>query len=388
MKIELTRPKNPSKHFAIGRREFLESALGTGFATTLSSGAQKARKITAKTQLRKGLIGRNGHTEILLGSIPRLQNVQWTAYAKGEAGEVTTWVQKHPAASSPTRVYEDYHKMLEKEALDVVGVCMYVCMYVCMPFYQNAVASMQAARKGIHVLSGKPAATNFQDLARLEHTVHRSGVRYRIMLDMRGLPIFQAARKAVQQGMVGEPILISSQKSYKFGSGRPWFYKDRKTYGGTIPWVGIHALDYMRWISGQEYARVAGFEGNKAHPQTPGCEDHAALLFRLANGGTATCHLDFLRPEAAPTHWDDRLRIAGSEGVLEALEVADRVTLISSKGVIGELPLPPAVDFFSTFVAELRGEGQHLLTTEEAFSITRICLKARDAADTGLWMTL
>jgi hypothetical protein len=63
------------------------------------------------------------------------------------------------------------------------------------------------------------------------------------------------------------------------------------------------------------------------------------LLFRLANGGTATCHLDFLRPESAHTHGDDRLRIAGSEGVLEAEDLDNRVKLISAKGKSGELPL-------------------------------------------------
>ena len=81
--------------------------------------------------------------------------------------------------------------------------------------------------------------------------------------------IFQAAREAVQQGAIGEPILISSQKSYKYGAKRPWFYKERRTYGGTIPWVGIHALDYMKWVSGQKYTYVAAYEGNKAHPQSP-----------------------------------------------------------------------------------------------------------------------
>src|SRR5207249_5088681 len=92
------------------------------------------------------------------------------------------------------------------------------------------------------------------------------------------LPIFRAARQAVQQGAIGEPILISSQKSYKYGAKRPWFYRERKTYGGTIPWVGIHALDYMEWVSGQKYTHVAAYEGNKAHSQSPGCEDHAGLL--------------------------------------------------------------------------------------------------------------
>jgi predicted dehydrogenase len=379
MKNSFSGCDKPSGPRLVGRREFLETALGAGLATTVGN-AQNSRKFSANSELRVGLIGRDGHAEILLDSIPKLQNVKWTAYAKSEPCEDNTWVQKHPAASGEVRVYDTYQEMLEKQSLDVVGVCL--------PFYQNAEASIQAARKGIHVLSEKPAATNLQDLARLEAAISQSGVRYSIMLNMRAMPIFQAARQAVRQGAIGEPILISSQKSYKYGSERPWFYKDIKTYGGTIPWIGIHALDYMRWVSGLEYSQVAAFEGNKAHPQAPGCEDHAAMLFQLANGGSATCHLDFLRPEAAPTHGDDRLRIAGSEGVLEVLEVGNRVSLINSKGHAGELPLPASVDFFSTFIAELRGVGQHLITAEEAFSITRVCLNARDAADTGQWVKL
>jgi predicted dehydrogenase len=365
---------------AVDRRRFLQSAVGASLALAGTSRAPLQHPIAANALIRVGLIGRDGHREIILSSIPKLSNVQWTAYAKGDPGEDSAWVQKQFPGKGLPRVYGNYHDMLEKEPLDVVGVCL--------PFYQNAEASIQAARKGIHVLSEKPAALSLPDLARLEQEIHLSGVGYSIMLAMRALPIFQAARKAVQQGALGEPILLSSQKSYQFGSERPWYYKERKTYGGTIPWVGIHALDYMRWVSGQEYAQVAAFQGNKAHPQTPGCEDHAGLLFRLANGGSATCHLDFLRPESAPTHGDDRLRIAGSEGVLEATDLDNRVKLISAKGKVAELPLPPPVDFFGAFVASLRGEGEPLVSTKDAFAITRICLRARDAADSGTWVQL
>jgi predicted dehydrogenase len=365
---------------AVDRRRFLQSTVGASLALAATGRAQARRPIASDAVIRVGLIGRDGHPDILLRSIPKLSNVQLTAYAKGDPGEDSAEVQKRFHGSSLVRVYENYHDMLEKEPLDVVGVCL--------PFFRNAEASIQAARKGIHVLSEKPAAVNLPDLARLEQEVHQSGVLYSSMLEMRALPIFQAARKAVQQGALGEPILLSSQKSYQFGADRPWYYKERKTYGGTIPWVGIHALDYMRWVSGQEYAQVAAFEGNMAHPQTPGCEDHAGLLFRLANGGTATCHLDFLRPESAPTHGDDRLRIAGSEGVLEATDLDDRVNLISAKGNVGEVPLPAPLDFFGTFIAALRGEGEPLVSTEDAFAITRVCLHARDAADTGAWVKL
>jgi predicted dehydrogenase len=66
----------------------------------------------------------------------------------------------------------------------------------------------------------------------------------------------------------------------------------------------------------------------------------------------------------------------------------NRVKLISARGKVGELTLPPPVDFFGTFIASLRGEAEPLVSAEDAFAITRICLRARDAADTGTWVKL
>ena len=364
---------------SVSRRSFLQSAATASLALAASPSAQR-RKIPEDRIIRVGLIGRDGHYGILLNSIPRLTNVEWTAYAKGEPGEDAAWIRKQRAWTEKTHVYGHYDEMLQKEELDVVGICL--------PYYQNAAAAAEVSRRGINVISEKPAATTLEDLARLEQAVRASGVLYSIMLDMRGMPIFQAARKAVRNGAIGEPILVSGQKSYIWGTDRPWYYKERKTYGGTIAWVGIHALDYMRWVSGQDYARVVAWEGNKAHPEYPGCEDHAGLLFQLSNGGTAVCNLDFLRPENAPTHGDSRLRIAGSEGVLEALEVGNRVNLISPKGTVGDLPLPPAVDLFSRYIGALRGEGEPLASVGESFSITRVCLTAREAADRHAWAPL
>lgn len=372
-------PSPPSESSSISRRKFFQS-IATASVTLATCEASARPNIGVDSVVRTGLIGKDGHIGILLNSIPRIKNVEWTAYAKGDPGENTEWIRKQHAWTENTRVYEHYREMLEKEDLDVVGICL--------PFYQNAGAAIEASRRGVNVISEKPAATTLEDLARLEQATRAAGILYSIMLGMRGMPIFQAAHEAVHKGSIGEPILISGQKSYVWGPERPWYYKQRKTYGGTIAWVGIHALDYMRWVSGQDYTRVAAWEGNKAHPNYPGCEDHAGLLFHLANGGTATCHLDFLRPENAPTHGDSRLRVAGSEGVLEALEVGNRVNLISAKGTAGDIPLPPAVDLFTKFIAALRGEGEPLVSAQDSFSITRVCLKAREAAEHDAWTLL
>lgn len=363
------------------RRSFCQAAAGIGLSLTLPTGAVAIGAPGKPSEcVRVGLIGTDGHTGVLLGTIARLPNVELTAFAKSLPDDDATGIKRNKAFTTTTRIYDRFEEMLDQEELDVVGICL--------PYYRNAEASIAAARKGIHIVSEKPVATTLADLAALKKAVDTSKVRLTSLMNMRCFPAYRAARKAVREGRIGEPILLTSQKSYRFGKSRPWFYKDMATYGGTIPWAGIHSIDYMRWTTGRDYLQVSAWHGNLDHPDYPGFQDHAGVLFRLDNGGTAMTNLDYLRPESAPTHGDDRLRIAGSEGVLEVWGAENRVHLITAVDGPQELELPEPVDFFADFLDELSGKGEHLISQEDAFRLTEICLKARDAAETGRWIPL
>lgn len=363
------------------RRRFLQAAFGAGLALGATSAARGSEpRPDGTARVRVGLIGTDGHIGVILGSIPQLPGVELTAFAKSLPEDDVSSLKRGKAFSEKTRIYDHFEQMLEKEELDVVAVCL--------PYYRNAEASIAAARRGLHIVSEKPVATTLDDLAALKKAVVEAKVRLTSLMNMRCFPPYRAARKAVQDGLIGEPILLTSQKSYRFGTARPWFYKDLKTYGGTIPWAGIHSIDYMRWASGRKYLRVSAWHGNKDHPEYPGFQDHAGVLFQLDNGGTAMTNLDYLRPELAPTHGDDRLRIAGSEGVVEVLGAENRVLLITAAEGPRQLELPDEVDFFADFLAELAGTKEHLISQEDAFRLTEVCLQARDAAETGKWIDL
>ena len=92
-------------------------------------------------------------------------------------------------------------------------------------------------------------------------------------------------------------------------------------------------------------------------------------------------NIDYLRPETAPTHGDDRLRIIGSEGVLEIKDSGTRVELISSTHKPFDIPLPEGKSFFADFIKELRGEGKHILSPEEPFEMTRVALTAHQSGN-------
>ena len=322
--------------------------------------------------LRIAQIGSDGHQTMVLDGIAQILDAQLVACAKGRAEDTLDAVKKHAAFGEHTRIYDDYRKMLDSEAIDLVGICR--------PYSLNAEASIAATRRGIDIVSEKPVATTLADLDALETAVNDNGIRLTAMFGTRLAPAFRAAHRAVREGLIGEPILATAQKSYRFGT-RADFFKQRETYGGTIPWVAIHAVDYTRWASGQEYSQVAALHGNLAHPDYPGCEDHGGLLFRFANGGTATIHFDYLRPSTAPTHGDDRLRIAGSEGVIEVIH--DRAHLIRLGHAPCDLPLEPEENFLVNLYAERAGKSPHIIGPEEAIHVTRICLYAREAADAG-----
>lgn len=329
--------------------------------------------------MRVGIIGTVGHLNYVLDGIPQLKDATLAAAATGTPGEDLKRIRSHEAFSGKTVFYDDWNAMLDQASLDVVAVCR--------PYPMNAEATIAALERNIHVVSEKPVATTFDALNRVEEARSKSKARLTAMFSMRFEPSFRAARKAVADGLIGQPILATGQKSYKFGT-RPDFFRERDTYGGSIPWVAIHAIDYVRWVAGQDYTQVTALHGNAAHPEYPGCEDHGGILYRFANGGTAVINLDYLRPESAPTHGDDRLRIAGSEGIVEVVDQGTRATLIHEGDAPLDLPLPDEINLLTDFVADLKGESTHLVEPYEATYVTRLALTAREAADKGKILSL
>src|SRR5262249_15784570 len=155
----------------------------------------------------------------------------------------------------------------------------------------------------------------------LFHAAKKSRAFLVPMHTMRAVPALAALRRSVRNGDIGEPLLSFSQKSYKWGTSRPDAYRSRKTFPGLAPWVGIHAFDWPHSIPGDVFTAAQGCEGTGARPGFPACGSQAAYIMTMANGGAATLTLDYLRPETAPSHGDERVRIAGTRGVIETVLV-------------------------------------------------------------------
>ena len=128
-------------------------------------------------------------------------------------------------------------------------------------------------------------------------------------------------------------------------------------------------------------------ERNDGSSGLPCLRSQAAFVLTMRNGGVASVTLDYLRPAAAPTHADERLRIAGTRGVIETALIEEKVTLITETNPPRTLPLSPQTHIFTQF-AITAGRGITPFSLHEACRITEIAIKAQQAADTKAVVTL
>ena len=330
--------------------------------------------------VRVGIIGLEGHfSEVLEAAkvAPEIQVAAVTASKPRERQRLAS--NKALAAAKP---YDDYRRMLDAEKLDAVCICS--------ENHQRAATVIACAERGVAIAAEKPLTLSLSDLDAVKKAVARYKVPLTMLLPMRFSPPYLAMQKIVASGEIGEPIAIGAQKSYKLGldrGQRPDWMRRRSTYGGTIPYIGIHMVDLMRFAGGREFVEAAAFHSTVAMPDLGEMENNTAIIYRLDNRGTANLRMDYLRPETAPTHGDDRLRIAGTKGVVEYQ--AETLTLITASQAPRRITdLPERSSLFADFLDSIYNSKTHLLPLADVYRVTEIVLRTRDAADSSRVVSL
>ncbi len=318
------------------------------------------------------MIGSRGHCAYVFESITEVPDVTVTAVSPGCEDDPSRLLAMSERAGFHPELHGDWRTMLDKAAPDVVCIDG--------PFDKHAEMCIEALRRNIHVFCEKPIALTLEDLDRIQQAHAGSSARIVSMVGLRYDPAFYQAARMVHEGAVGKVKLIRAQKSYKLGT-RPDFYRKRETYGGTIPWVGSHALDWILYFTQDTFRSVTAVQTAEDNQGNGDLEIAALCQFVTRSGILASASIDYLRPVSASTHGDDRVRVAGTDGVLEVAN--GKITLIDAGGERSFTPETPDRKLFSDFILELEGGRPAIVSDAETFELTRACLLAREAADTG-----
>lgn len=315
------------------------------------------------------MIGSRGHWQYVFGSINEVPEVKITGVASGSEDNTEVLEARCIEYGFEPKVYDDWRHMLKVEKPDIVCVDG--------PFHLHAEMCVEALNRNINVFCEKPIATTLPQLAEIEEALRGGTAKIFSMVGLRYAPPFQTAIGLIRNGAIGKVKMISARKSYKLGQ-RADFYKKRETYGGTIPWVGSHAIDWIIAVSGSRFKRVWSIQNREDNCGHGELEVSAQCLFELTGGIVAQASIDYLRPAASPTHGDDRLRVAGTKGVIEV--ACDKIILTDSDGE-HEIASIHDRNLFSDIIMDIGNKREALIDSRQTIELTRACLLAQKSAD-------
>ena len=188
--------------------------------------------------------------------------------------------------------HQNYKRITENPDIDVVSIASYDDYH--------ALQAISAFENGKHVMIEKPLALNRYDAEAILRAQQDSGRYLSSNLILRKSPRFQELKTWIEKGRFGEIVSIEGDYLHQIlwkltqgWRGRMEFYC--VTYGG-----GIHMIDLMRWLLGEEVAEVCGMSNKKL---TQGSrfnfDDTVTNLLKFESGtvGRTTSNLGAQRPQ-------------------------------------------------------------------------------------------
>lgn len=238
-------------------------------------------------------------------------------------------------------VYTDYRQMIEDVEPDIVCIST-------PPKYHCEMARA-AFGAGAHVLCEKPLAMDAAEGVDMLDAATRSGRVHAVDFEFRYMPARYYQRVLVDQGYVGEPILLEAtfMSAARWNPAHPWsWWSDAEMGGGILAAIGSHYVDAFHWLRGQQvravtatlstsprYAARPAPDGNGERAVTS--DDGAVVSLEYESGLRGVINLSTIAAGEIR-----RLAVHGTEG---ALIVEDEQRLYGRRRgeAIHEIPVPP-----------------------------------------------
>lgn len=187
-------------------------------------------------------------------------------------------------------------------------------VYIATPPDSHLDLTRRAAQAGRRILVEKPMARTVAECEAMIAACDAAGVPLHVAYYRRFYPKFQAAKRLIDAGGIGQTVSVTLQMAKPKGpplpGPLPWRLRPEISGGGLFMDTGVHRLDIILYLLG-DITDVRGLAANLSGAGE--AEDSVAFAFRLVGSGalgTVTCHFG-LSPIAR-----DRLEIVGTDAVL------------------------------------------------------------------------
>ena len=223
---------------------------------------------------------------------------------------------------------------------------------VAVPTRLHVEVMMRLAEQALPVLCEKPCGLTVEET----RVIAALGVRMQVGYWRRFVPALRELRERIRQGELGQIVLVSSAQLDELPPAAG--FRDPRSSGGIVVDMGVHELDQLRWLTGQEIVAVGGAAGSVGwDPPVDGDPELVSLSLRTDGGVAATIVLARRYPPGETC----RVEVVGLDGAEAFAFVA-----------------PPAGD--ETIAAALRAQAEDFARNGGEGATVEDAVAALDAA--------
>ena len=188
-----------------------------------------------------------------------------------------------------------------------------------LPHADCAEAAEKCAAKGVHLMVEKPMAASLDGALRMERAAQQAGVKLSTGYVWRLHPVSARIRELVRGGAIGRVVGCEARcaagRLSRYTEGHSaWILQRALSGGGPMFNLGVHWIDLLRWLLGEEVVEVCG--RNVKINTAFDIEDNSFAHLRFASGAIASLDISYTVPDAFPHGRDLYISLRGTQGVI------------------------------------------------------------------------
>lgn len=232
------------------------------------------------------------------------------AFAKSEATQIVgIWRRDQDAARQNCDEHNIAHCFSSPEELcsspEVDAV------FITSPDAMHYADTLLAIRNGKAVLCEKPVAMNAAQAREMADAAKAANVLYGVAQNFRYNRSLDWIRERIQSGKIGQPQFAHAEFDYPADRApRKWIKDPTLACGGPIGDVGVHCIDALRYVLGQEVETISTL-ATKSQPQD---QVEATAMLQMQMSGSLLANVTV----SARAPYRTLIEITGSDGVLLA----------------------------------------------------------------------
>jgi predicted dehydrogenase len=232
----------------------------------------------------------------------------------------------------------------------------------------------------------KPPALAVSEAIDMAEAEERTGTFLQMGFMRRFDPGYAAARKQIDSGRIGRPIVFKATSRDPFPPSAT--YADPKSSGGIFIDMGIHDFDLARWFMG-EVGSVQAIGGVLAYPElaTVGDRDNGIAALTFADGRLGVVDLS----RTGCYGYDITTEILGTEGTIRVGYLRETPMLVMTRNSVAHDTVPYFMERFErAYTLQLENFADNVLsgrpapiTIHDGLEALRIGVAATQASDSG-----